>query len=44
MKVSAILILGIYAFGFLIVLALLIYLIFRRIAIKKTEDFENRDN
>lgn len=44
MEVSAILILGVYGFGFLIVIALLIYLIFRRIAIKKKEDFEKREN
>jgi len=44
MEVSAVIILGIYGLGFLIVIALLIYLVFRRIEIKKKEDFEDREN
>jgi len=44
MEVPAIIILAIYGFGFFVIFSLLIYLIFRRIKIKKTEDFENRDN
>lgn len=37
-------ILSIYGFGFLILGVLLVYLIFRRRRVKKTEDFEKRDN
>jgi len=44
MDVPSIIILTIYGIGFLVVLALLIYLIFRRSKIKETEDFEERDN
>ena len=38
------LILGLYGLGGLAVLVALIYLIIRRINIKETEDFEDRDN
>jgi hypothetical protein len=44
MDTPAIVIIGIYGFGFLIVGILLVYLIFRRRRIKKTEDFEEREN
>lgn len=44
MDMPGIIILSIYGIGFLILIALLIYLIFRRIRIKETEDFEKRDN
>jgi len=44
MELPAVIILGIYGFGFLVVITLLIFLIFRRIRVKKTEDFEDRDN
>lgn len=44
MDVPSIIILSIYVFGFFIVTILLIYLIFRRVKIKDTENFEKRDN
>ncbi len=44
MDIPSMIILGIYSIGFLVVIFLLIYLIFRRIDIKKTEDFEDREN
>ena len=44
MDFPAMIILGIYGFGFLVIIILLIYLIFRRVNIKETEDFENREN
>lgn len=44
MDAPAIIILSIYAFGFLAIVIMLIYLIFRRARIKKQEDFEERDN
>ncbi len=36
--------LGLYAGGWIIILILLIYLIFKRIEDKKKEKFEDRDN
>ncbi|WP_256367566.1 hypothetical protein [Lentimicrobium sp. S6] len=44
MEFSSIIILAVYGFGFITVIILLIYLLFRRIKIKETEDFEERDN
>jgi hypothetical protein len=44
MDVPGIVILSIYGFGFIVVAILLLYLIFRRVRIKETEDFEKRDN
>jgi hypothetical protein len=44
MDTPSIIILSIYGFGFIAVLSILIYLIFRRVKIKETEDFEDRDN
>lgn len=38
------LILGLEIFFFLVCLGLIIYLIFRRIEIRKKEDFEKREN
>jgi len=44
MDTPSIIILSVYGFGFIVILAILIYLIFRRAKIKETEDFEDRDN
>jgi len=44
MDAPALAIISIYSFGFIVVIVLLIYLIFRRIRIKEQENFEKRDN
>jgi uncharacterized membrane protein len=44
MDTPAIVIMSLYGLGFIIMVILLIYLIFRRIHIKESEDFEKRNN
>lgn len=44
MDLASIIILIIYGGGFIIILGIVIYLIFRRSRIKETEDFDDRDN
>ncbi len=41
---TAFLIVCFYALGIAAVIIILVFLVFRRIRIKKTEDFEKRDN
>jgi len=44
MDLASIFILVVYGGGFVVILGILVYLIFRRTKIKESEDFEDRDN
>jgi len=44
MDTPSIIIVAVYVIGFIVIIALLIYLIFRRIDITKKGDFEDRSN
>jgi len=44
MDLASIIVLIIYGGGFMVIVGILTYLLVRRLRIKKTEDFEEREN